>query len=172
MTLSWGPSNLLQQPLLQIQDGNVGMEAVNTEALSLQQAAADYGDQSPEQTPRTVQVREISTSNGIGQWQSFAVPYVPPPPLVNLAWMQSNPTWEQTPWVHVLDGEANFCAPNPEGWDLEKAARDYGIAPVPGYEPVTPICENREPHQIQIRLVGANIGTGPWYEFTVPDEEE
>lgn len=168
MAIEWLEEDWLDQPIVQVDDGGTIFSGYNEEGKTLQQVAADYGDQSANQDTRTVQVRQVDASGGFGAWQSFTVPYVPPPPLEHLDWRQSWPTAEETPWVDVVDNGTHYSAPNPEGWDLERAATDYGVAPVPGYEPPTPVCENREPHEITIREVSAAAGNGPFSTFTVP----
>lgn len=155
MTMNWEAFDLFGSGLIQVVDGGVSFVAQNPEGKTPELAARDYGEFSPDQNSRQITVRAVQEW-GCGPWETHTVPYVAPPPLVHLDWMGSNPQGNG-PWVHVVDNEESFTAPNPEEWDLQRCVDDYADAPVPGYEPRTPICFNREPHEVTARLNGGTL---------------
>jgi hypothetical protein len=160
--MEWDEENWFEDPIVIVQDGSAVFSAYNTEALTLAQVAEDYGDESANQESREITVRQIDES-GVGTWQTFTVPVVPPPPLENLSWNQGWPPATEIPYADVLDDNTHFNAPNPEGWTLARCAADYGNSYA---------CENKTPHEVQIREVSAAQGNGAWQTETVPVVEE
>lgn len=157
MTIEWLAEDWLNEPIVQVDDNGTIWSAYN-EGLTLQQVANDYGDQSENETTRTVMVRQADETGGFTAWAGpFTIPYVAPPPLTTLAWNGGNPTAGPIPRAHVVDDGGSVNALSPDEWSLQQIADDYANGYVEGTEVY--ICENRSPHSITVRLVSENGNT-------------
>ena len=162
--MAWEQTPPQITPVLKIVDGMQTYYRENTEPLTLLQALQDYDAQSEDTNVRTVQVSELVLGQG-GQPESTTLP-IPDEPEWNQGW----PTSELIPRFHVVDNGASFNAINAGDMSLQEGAEHYGNAFVVGTE--VHVCENREPHDVTIRLVSSGGGNGPESTFTVPVLEE
>jgi len=162
--MEWTQTAPQPTPVIEIQDGGFSYYATNTGSATLTQAIIDYAGQSTNESPRTVQVRDL-TLGAAGTTEACSVP-IPEEPEWNQGW----PGTELIAKFHVVDNGNNFNAMNPTAMSLEDGAAHYAAALWPDSEIF--VCENREPHEITIREVSSGAGNGEWSAFTVPEAEE